>query len=122
MKARTRDGVEWTLRTARARREDRAASVADSAPSIAFVLLIALVAVLVILAPVLVPAGLGWLVPLAAPLAAIAAVGYRMRCAVVVARRGETVSRYVTRGLAGAWRLSREMRREIRRSPDAELR
>lgn len=121
MKARTSDGIEWTLRTAFARGEDRSAPLVQTAPSVGFGLLIAMAVLLVLLTPILIPADLGWLPLLAIPLILLALVGYWIRCVVVVARQGETLSRYVTRGVVGAWQLSRELGGEIRRSPDADL-
>ncbi|TSD62113.1 hypothetical protein [Aeromicrobium piscarium] len=122
MRARTPDGVDWRLRCALARRADREREVIVPAPSVGFGLLTALAVVLVILAPVLLSAGLGWLVALAVPCLLLAFAGYRWRSVVVVIRQDEEVSRYVTRGAVGAFLLARDLAGEIGRTPDADLR
>ncbi|OUZ09721.1 hypothetical protein BHE97_09680 [Aeromicrobium sp. PE09-221] len=122
MRARTPDGVEWRLRCALAGRADRGREVIAPAPSVGFGLLVALAVVLVLLWPVLSSAGLGWLVVLVVPCAILAVLGYRWPTVVVVRREAEEVSRYVTRGLVGAFLLARDVAREIARTPDIDLR
>ena len=122
MRARTPDGVDWRLRCALVGRADRDRPIVDPAPSVGFGLLLALAVMLVLLWPVLMSAGLGWLVVFAVPCVVFAVLGYRWRTVVVVRREAEEVSRYGSRGLVGAFLLARELGREIARTPDADLR